>query len=107
MTRTKYSTTDAHTALRYDIRATMAHVFLPSGRDLRLRLYPKPRGIVRAPAPAAQPLALFGAPVDDDSQDTAQERLAAKIASLALMNRVNAAILERTPELGLRDWWLV
>ena len=87
----------------------MAHVFLPSGRDLRLRLYPKPKGLARAPATlqTAQPLALFGAPVDDDSQDSPQERLAAKIASLALMNRTNAAILERTPELGLRDWWLV
>ncbi len=92
----------------------MAHVFLPTGRGLRLRLHPKPKGLARARAPnfkvdpdAAQPLALFGAPAADESQDTAQERLAAKIASLALLNRVNAAILERTPALGLRDWWLV
>lgn len=85
----------------------MAHVFLPSGRGLRLRLYPRPKSLVRAPVTSATPLALFGAPVDDDSQDTPTERLAAKIASLALLNRVNAAVLERTPQLGLRDWWLV
>lgn len=86
----------------------MAHVFLPSGRSFRLRLHPKPKGIPRTRAlDSTQPLALFGTPAEDDSQDTAQERLAAKIASLALLNRVNAAILERTPELGLRDWWLV
>ena len=48
-------------------------------------------------------LALFDAPVDDDSQDTVQERLAAKITSLALLNRTNALILDRVPELGLRD----
>jgi hypothetical protein len=96
----------------------MAHVFLPSGRGLRLRLYPKPKSLKRAPAsskddkagsakPVTQSLALFNAPVEDDSQDTAQERLAAKITSLALLNRTNAMILERAPDLGLRDWWLV
>jgi hypothetical protein len=92
----------------------MAHVFLPSGRGVRLRLYPKAKSLARGHdpkpvgnTPAARPLALFDAPVDDDSQDTAQERLAARIAALALLNRVNATILERVPDLGLRDWWLV
>ncbi len=87
----------------------MAHVFLPSGRGLRLRLYPKPKHLARAQTvkPGAPPLVLFDAPVEDDSQDTAQERLAAKITALALLNRTNALILDRVPELGLRDWWLV
>lgn len=56
-------------------------------------------------ARAAEAMALFDPPAGDDV-DTAAERLAAKIAELALFNRINATILMRMPELGIRDWWL-
>jgi len=88
----------------------MAHVFLPDGRALRLRLFPKTKLSGGKPArrkKAPPSLALFDAPVEDDSLDTPAERLAVKVAELCLLNRNNAEILKRMPELGLRDWWLV
>ena len=83
----------------------MAHIFMPDGRRLRLRLFPRPKQ--PAPRKAVQPgtLSLFDSPADD-SLDTPGERLAAKIGELALLNRNNAEILRRMLELGLRDWWL-
>ena len=39
-------------------------------------------------------------------KDTSAERLAARIVEFCLLNRNNAIILEKFPELGLRDWWL-
>lgn len=84
----------------------MAHIFLADGRSCRLRLFPRPKSRRRKAAP--QPaLSLFAPPDDEDLNDTAAERLAAKVAELCLRNRNNSTIVDRMPALGLRDWWLV
>jgi len=86
----------------------MAHTSWPDGRDLRLRLFPKPKHLPPRTRRSAQPtsLALFDAPAADETLDTPTERLAAKVASLCLLNRYNVQILNRMPQLGIRDWWL-
>lgn len=83
----------------------MAHIFMPDGRRLRLRLFPRPKQPPPRKVAAPGTLSLFDAP-PDEALDTPGERLAAKIAELCLINRNNAEILARMPELGLRDWWL-
>lgn len=83
----------------------MAHVFLADGRRLRVRLFPRSKLQPRRRRAAPSSLSLFDPPADD-SHDTAADRLAARVAELCLLNRNNATILERFPELGLRDWWL-
>ncbi len=83
----------------------MAHVFLSDGRRLRVRLFPRPKLQPRRQRAVSTSLTLFDPPADD-SLDTVAERLAARVAELCLLNRNNALILERFPELGLRDWWL-
>ena len=84
----------------------MAHTFLPDGRGLRLRLFPKPKGIVRRKKAAPTSLALFDPPDEDYTTATPAERLAVRVVGLCLINRINAEILNRMPTLGLRDWWL-
>lgn len=84
----------------------MAHIFMADGSALRLRLFPKPRQDGRRRRAGQGSLALFDPPTEDDSLDLPAERLAAKIAGLCLLNRNNAAIINRMPELGIRDWWL-
>ena len=83
----------------------MAQVFLPGGRSLRLRLFPQPKAKATARAAASAP-GLFAHPNDDEVVIAAAEALAARVVNLALLNRGNTAILERLPDLGLRDWWL-
>jgi len=83
----------------------MAQIAL-GGRMLRLRLYPKPKSPPPKKRRDLRTLALFDMPADDSLQDTPAERLAAKVAALCLLNRVNAEIVQRAPELGIRDWWL-
>ena len=84
----------------------MAHVIPPAGSRLRLRLYPRPNiDKLRRRRAAPTSLALFDTP-PDDSNDSAAERLAARVVNFCLMNRNNSIILDRFPELGLRDWWL-
>jgi hypothetical protein len=85
----------------------MAHVFQADGRSFRMRLFPKPKYLPRPKKVAPGSLSLFDAPREDEAVDTPAERLAAKVAELCLLNRNNAEILRRMPELGLRDWWLV
>jgi hypothetical protein len=82
----------------------MAHVVLGS-RTLRLRLFPRPKVKPARAKRAAPTLALFDSP-SDDSQDGPADKLAEKVAALCLLNRTNAAVLARAPDLGLRDWWL-
>ena len=99
----------------------MAHIFLADGSTPRLRLFPRSKqaraGSARGstdggPSPARRrklppmSLALFDAPPDGDTLDTPAERLAVKVTELCLLNRNNAAIVKRMPELGIRDWWL-
>ncbi len=85
----------------------MAHVFFPDGRGMRLRLFPRPKAPQPKRKPPQESLALFAAPAEDEADyDTPAERLAAKVAALSLLNRNNAAIIDRMPRLGLRDWWL-
>jgi hypothetical protein len=84
---------------------SMAHIFMPDGRRLRLRLFPRLKQSARRKAAAPHALVLFDPP-PSDALDTHAERLAAKIAELCLINRNNAEILVRIPQLGLRDWWL-
>ena len=83
----------------------MAHVFLDDGRRLRVRLFPRPKRQPHQRRAAPPSLSLFDSPADD-SLDTATERLAARVVELCLFNRNNALILDRFPQLGLRDWWL-
>lgn len=85
----------------------MAHVFQADGRAYRLRLFPRPKILQRRKKAPPTSLSLFDAPADEDVTDTPSELLAAKVAELCLLNRNNAEILRRMPELGLRDWWLV
>ena len=85
----------------------MAHIFMADGRDLRLRLFPKPKAAPRRKKSPPTSLALFEAPADDDALDSPAERLAVKVAELCLLNRYNAEILNRMPQIGIRDWWLV
>lgn len=82
----------------------MAHVVLNS-RTLRLRVFPKPKGKPARPKRENKTLALFDAP-GDDSMDGPADKLAEKVVALCLLNRVNAEILARAPQLGVRDWWL-
>ncbi len=82
----------------------MAHVVLNS-RTLRLRVFPKPKGKASRPKRENKTLALFEAP-PEDTTDGPADKLAEKVAALCLLNRVNSDILARTPQLGLRDWWL-
>lgn len=84
----------------------MAHIFLPDGRGLRLRLFPKPKRVARRKKAPPTSLALFDTPDDDDTAATPAERLAARVTELCLINRINVEILNRMPDLGLRDWWL-
>lgn len=83
----------------------MAHIFMPDGRRLRLRLFPRPKQSAPRKAAAPGTLSLFDPPPEEEL-DTPGERLAAKISELCLFNRNNAEILARMPGLGLRDWWL-
>ncbi|MGE4061810.1 MAG: nucleotidyltransferase family protein [Rhodospirillaceae bacterium] len=82
----------------------MAHVVLNS-RTLRLRVFPKPKAKAGRAKRESKTLALFDPPTDD-SADTAADKLAEKVAALCLLNRMNADILARAGDLGLRDWWL-
>ena len=86
----------------------MVYVFLPNGQRLRLRLYPRhkkpPKNGVAEDVPNT--LLIFEEGHDDAAFGAANEKLAAKVVESTLINRVNAAILERFPRLGLRDWWL-
>jgi hypothetical protein len=85
----------------------MAQVFLPDGRSLRLRLFPQPKAKANARASVSQATpGLFAPPDEDAVVAAAAEAMAAKVVGLMLLNRSNAAILERLPKLGLRDWWL-
>ncbi len=84
----------------------MAQIVLSDGRALRLRVFPKPKPPKPRKRAAPTSLAPFDPPVDDDALDTPAERLAARVVELCLLNRNNAEILNRMPELGLRDWWL-
>jgi hypothetical protein len=83
----------------------MAYVFLPSGQRLRLRLFPQPKSRDEAGKPAP-PAGFFDRPDEDTVVVAAAETMAARIVGLVLVNRANAAILERFSTLGLRDWWL-
>jgi hypothetical protein len=83
----------------------MAHVFLPNGQRLRLRLFPKPKGKPSARKAVATP-GLFAPPDEDAVVVATAEALAAKVMGLVLLNRSNALILERFNQLGIRDWWL-
>ena len=85
---------------------SMAHVTLPNGSSLRLRLFPKPKAAARAKHKLPASLSLFEAPSAEELLDTNAERMAAKVASLCVLNRNNAAILDRFDQLGIRDWWL-
>ena len=83
----------------------MVHVFLPGGERLRVRVFPRPKAKPRAWYRPAS-LSLFE-PVDDDAVvQAAAESLAGRVLDLVLLNRANAAILERFPRMGVRDWWL-
>ncbi len=83
----------------------MAQVFLPDGRSLRLRLFPQPKA--KAPSRLSAPgPGLFAPPNDDEVVTAAAEAIAARIVNLVLLNRGNAAILEKFSQLGIRDWWL-
>lgn len=85
----------------------MAHIFLSDGRRLRLRLFPKPKGKPPRRAPAKpEPASLFARPDDDAVVVAAAETMAARVLGLVMLNRGNAAILERFNQLGIRDWWL-
>lgn len=85
----------------------MAHIFLADGRSFRLRLFPRPKNQPSRRKPPASSLALFAAPADEEEAAASPaERLAARVAELSLLNRNNAAIIDRMPQLGLRDWWL-
>lgn len=83
----------------------MAHVVL-NHRTLRLRVFPKAKAKAARAKRENTTLALFEAPAADDSMDQPTDKLAEKVAALCLLNRVNSEILARTPQLGLRDWWL-
>lgn len=83
---------------------SMAHVVLNS-RTLRLRVFPRPKGKPARAKRENTTLALFDAPADD-AADGPGDKLAEKVAALCLLNRTNAEILARAPQLGLRDWWL-
>lgn len=82
----------------------MAHVVLGS-RTLRLRVFPRPKAKATRARRDTGTLALFDPPADD-SLDGPADKLAEKVTALCLMNRANAVVLERLPQLGLRDWWL-
>jgi len=83
----------------------MAHIFLPDGRKFRVRLFPRQKAVRRRRKAPPTSLSLFDPP-EDESLDTPAERLAARVAELCVLNANNALILDRFPELGLRDWWL-
>jgi hypothetical protein len=82
----------------------MIHVLAQNGQRLRLRIYPRPKAKVPATGKAAAPT-LF-----QDHADAAvaavTEKLALRIVEVVLCNRFNSTILERFPQLGIRDWWL-
>jgi uncharacterized protein len=82
----------------------MAHVVLNS-RTLRLRLFPRPKGKPARSKRQNTTLALFD-PSEDEAMDGPADKLTEKVAALCLLNRVNAEILARAPQLGVRDWWL-
>jgi hypothetical protein len=83
----------------------MVHILLPSGQRLRLRLFPRPKPRNDASATEApEPLLVPHEP--DSAVVTAAEVAAARVVNFCLLNRVNAAILDRFPRLGIRDWWL-
>ncbi len=84
----------------------MAHISLPNGPTLRLRLFPKPKAAARAKRKAPTSLSLFEPPSEEELLDTNAERMAAKVAGLCVLNRINLAIINRFDELGIRDWWL-
>ena len=84
----------------------MAHVTIPDGPALRLRLFPKPKAAARAKRKPPTSLSLFEAPSDEELLDTNAERMAAKVANLCVLNRHTAAIIDRFDQLGIRDWWL-
>ncbi|MDX2224837.1 MAG: nucleotidyltransferase family protein [Rhodospirillaceae bacterium] len=84
-----------------------ALIQFPSGRALRLRVYPRPAAEKdRAPPTAVKSLPLFPEAGGVSRAEAGGERLARQVVQLCLMNRVNAAIIERFPHLGLADWWL-
>ncbi|MBY0511707.1 MAG: nucleotidyltransferase family protein [Rhodospirillaceae bacterium] len=85
----------------------MVHIFLAGGRSLRLRLFPRPKAPSRKRKAPPTSLSLFDDPVEGEIFDTPAEKLAGKVAELCLLNRNNSEILQRMPQLGLRDWWLV
>jgi hypothetical protein len=82
----------------------MAYVFLPNGRRLRVRVFPRPKG--KASARKSPMPDLFAAPDEDAVVAAAAEAMAAKVMGFVLLNRSNARILDRFGDLGIRDWWL-
>ena len=84
----------------------MVHVFLPGGQRLRLRLFPRPKFARKKRNEKEAPPGLFAPATADAAVVVASETLAARVVEFCLVNRINAAILERFSQLGIRDWWL-
>jgi hypothetical protein len=93
----------------------MSLISLGSGAPLRLRIHAGLRLAQKEPADDARPLKpkrvpktvpLFPEAGGVSTAEVRSERLARQVVQLCLMNRINAAILERFPSLGLQDWWL-
>jgi uncharacterized protein len=93
----------------------MSIISLGSGAPLRLRIHAGLRFAQKEPEHDPRPLKPKRVPTtvplfpEAGSVSTAElksERMARQVVQLALMNRVNATILERFPSLGLKDWWL-
>jgi hypothetical protein len=98
--------------LRLRYGEAMSMLSLGTGGPLRLRVHPG----MRAPGDErpgtgrgkrmAKAMPLFPEAGGVSTAEVRTERLARQVVQLILMNRVNAAILERFPSLGLQDWWL-
>ena len=82
----------------------MIHILAHKGQRLRLRLYPRPK--VKAPVTGAVAAPTLFQDHADAAVAAAAEKLAGRIVDLVLCNRINASILERFAQLGIRDWWL-
>jgi uncharacterized protein len=93
----------------------MAMITLGSGAPLRLRIHAGLRLTQKEPVDDPRPLKpkrvpktvpLFPEAGGVSTAEVKSERMARQVVQLCLMNRINAAILERFPSLGIQDWWL-
>ena len=84
-----------------------ARIPFPSGKSLRLRVFPQAvaarRGRVAGPGKS---LPLFPDSGGVSRAELIGDRLARQVVQLCLMNPSNTALLDGFGSLGIRDWWL-